>query len=136
MTGDVFWAGMWALAHAVGLVVMLVLRQRSARQVRVAERWRGRAAAGDREEAEVLVALTRDRHRRNEALAVVAGIYLALGLLALSVTLAPWLRGDAYRTIARATLVIGELIWIGSAWASVTTGDRIARVTAPEARSS
>lgn len=132
---EVLWAGAWALFHATGLAIMLVLRHRSAHQIRVAERWRDRAIPEERQEASDLVALTRDRHRRNDALVVVAAAYLALGLLVLSWTIYPWITQDTYQIVARLILTGGEVVWIGSAWLSVMVGDQIAHAKRPETRS-
>jgi hypothetical protein len=68
MDNELLWAVLWALVHVVGVVAVLMLRRRSARQLLVAEHWRAHAATADRQEAEDLVLLTRDRHRRNGAL--------------------------------------------------------------------
>jgi hypothetical protein len=46
-----------------------------------------------------------------------------------SYTLYPWLDGMAYRVISRLILTGGEAVLIGSAWASVVVGDRIAAKT-------
>jgi divalent metal cation (Fe/Co/Zn/Cd) transporter len=129
MDDELFWSAVWALVHVVGLIVMLVLWRRSRRQVRVAEHWRAHAAPADHRDADDLVTLTRDRHRRNGALVVVVGGYLLLGVIVLSYTLYPWLDGMAYRVISRLILTGGEAVLIGSAWASVAVGDRIATKT-------
>jgi hypothetical protein len=129
MDSELLWAVLWALVHVVGVVAVLVLRRRSARQLLVAEHWRAHAATADRQEADDLVLLTRDRHRRNGALAVVVVGYLLLGLIVVSYTLYPWLDGMAYRVISRLILTGGEAVLIGSAWASVAVGDRIAAKT-------
>lgn len=127
LDSEVFWALLWALVHVVGVTAIVVLRQRSRRQVRVAERWLAHAGSGDRQEAADLVILTRDRHRRNNALVIVVGSYLLLGILVLSYTVHPWLDADWYRIVSRLILTVGEAVLIGSAWASVVVGDRIAR---------
>jgi divalent metal cation (Fe/Co/Zn/Cd) transporter len=129
MDNELLWAVLWALVHVIGVVAVLTLRCRSARQLLVAEHWHAHAAPADRQEAGDLVLLTRDRHRRNGALAVVVGGYLLLGLIVVSYTLYPWLDGMAYRVISRLILTIGEVVLIGSAWASVVVGDRIAAKT-------
>lgn len=123
---ELFWAVLWALVHVVGMVAMLVLRHRSQRQVHVAEHWRAHAGAADRQEADDLVTLTRDRHRRNNALVILVGGDLLLGLLVLSYTVTPWLDDVWYRAISRLILTLGEAVVIGSAWLSVVVGDRIA----------
>lgn len=129
LDSELMWAAIWALVHVLGVAAVLVLRRRSARQLRVAEHWRAHAAPGDRQEADDLVLLTRDRHRRNGSLVVVIGGYLVLGLLVLSYTAYPWIDEATYRAISRLLLVIGEIVMVGSAWASVLVGDRIAHKT-------
>lgn len=123
---EIFWAGAWAFVHVAGFAIMLVLRRRSARQVRVAEDWQRHVPPSDQQEADDLVVLTRDRHRRNTALVIVAVSYLLLGAIVLASTIYPWLDTWVYRTLTRAILTAGEVVWVGSAWLSVTTGDRIA----------
>jgi hypothetical protein len=129
LDNELFWAVIWALVHVCGVIATLVLRQRSARQLGVAEAWRAHAAPDDRQEADDLVLLTGDRHRRNGALVVVVVGYLLLGLLVLSQTISPWLDDVTYRVVSRLDLTTGEAVLIGSAWASVLVGDRIARKT-------
>jgi hypothetical protein len=121
------WAVLWALVHVVGMVVMLMLRSRSQRQVHVAEHWRAHAAPADHQEADDLVTLTRDRHRRNGALVILVSSDLLLGLLVLSYTITPWLDAIWYRAISRLILTAGEAVVVGSAWISVAVGDRIAQ---------
>jgi hypothetical protein len=130
LDSELFWAVVWALIHVAGVIAVLVLRSRSQRQLRIAEHWREQAAPPDRQEADDLVLLTRDRHRRNGVLVAVVGGYLLLGVLVLSYALDPWLDGAAYRVISRLILVGSEVALIGSAWASVVVGDQIARRTA------
>jgi hypothetical protein len=132
LDSDEFWAAAWALAHAVGLFAMLTLRHRSLRQVHVAEHWRAHAAPGEREEADDLVMLTRDRHRRNNALTIVIGGYFLLGVLVVSVAIEPWLDPALYRAASRLILIGGEAVLIGSAWISVRVGDQLARSAAGE----
>lgn len=127
MDSEIFWAGAWALSHLAGLIIMLVLRRRSARQLRVAIDWQRAAIDAERRDADDLVMLTRDRHRRNTALLVVTFGYLVLGVLVLSLTIRPWLSPELYSMIARTILTVGEFVWIGSAWLSVAVGDRIAQ---------
>jgi hypothetical protein len=129
LDNELFWAVIWALVHVCGVIATLVLRQRSARLLGVAEAWRAHAAPDDRQEADDLVLLTGDRHRRNGALVVVVVGYLLLGLLVLSQTISPWLDDVTYRVVSRLDLTTGEAVLIGSAWASVLVGDRIARKT-------
>lgn len=125
MNEEVFWAGAWALCHVVGFVVMFILRQRSKRQLQVAREWKRIAIPEDQEEADELIVLTSDRHRRNESLLLVAFGYLMLGFIVLTFTIEPWMSPDIYKIISRTILTGGEIVWIGSAWMSVATGDRI-----------
>jgi hypothetical protein len=126
LDSEAAWALAWLATHVVGVVVMLVLRGRSYRQVLVAEHWRAHAEDSERDEADKLVILTRDRHRRNNALLLVTVGYLLLGLLVFSLTLKPWLDPRLASVLSRAILTIGEAVWIASAWLSVSVGDRIA----------
>jgi hypothetical protein len=124
---ELFWAVIWMLVHVIGIIAMLTLRSRSVRQVHVAEHWAEHAAPADQQEAHDLVLLTRDRHRRNNALVIVVGGFSLLGLLVLSYAIYPWIDGTWYRIISRLILTIGEAVMIGSAWLSVIVGDRISQ---------
>lgn len=127
MNEEVFWAGAWALCHVVGFIVMFILRQRSKKQLQVAQNWKKVALPEDMEEADELIILTSDRHRRNESLLLVAFGYFMLGFIVLTWTIQPWMSLDAYKIVNRTILTGGEIVWIGSAWMSVATGDRITK---------
>jgi hypothetical protein len=125
LDSEEFWAVVWALTHVIGVIAMLKLRSRSVRQVHVAERWATRKEFDDPQDAEDLVRLTRDRHRRNNALVVVVCSDLALGLLVLSMTFFDWLDPITYRAVSRLILTGGEATLIVSAWMSVIVGDQL-----------
>jgi hypothetical protein len=129
LNSEIFWAAVWALTHLAGLVVMLILSRRSWRQLDVAHRWRRSVTTRERRDADDLIVLTHDRHRRNMGLTLAALLYLVLGLLVVSASIHPWLDPDVFTTVARLILTAGEVIWIGSAYLSVTTGDRLMRGT-------
>jgi Mg2+/citrate symporter len=127
MTEQLITTTIWALIHVIGLAVMLVLRQRSRQQLQATEWWRDHAEEKDQQEAADLVVLARDRHRLVTALTLAAGSYLVLGVLALSMLALAWTTPLVYQVLARIILIGGEVVWIGAAYLSVLTGDRLSR---------
>jgi hypothetical protein len=127
-----FWAVVWALTHVVGVIIMLRLRSRSDRQVQVAERWAIRGEFDDPQDADDLVRLTKDRHRRNNALVIVTSSHLLLGIVVLSVTFYQWLDPIWYRATSRLILTASDAVLIGSAWLSVAVGDKLANQRRPK----
>jgi hypothetical protein len=121
------WSAAWMLTHVVGLVVMVILSRRSARQVQVSEHWLARAESRDKPDALDLVTMTSDRHRLYMAMTFTAGLYLVVGLLVFSQTVEPWLSMPSYRLINRTLLTIGEVTWIAAAWLSLATGEHLSR---------
>jgi hypothetical protein len=133
LDSEEFWAVLWALTHIGGAIIMLRLRSRSVRQVHVAERWVTEGKFEDPQDATDLLRLTRDRHRRNNALSVVLCSYLVLGLLVLSMTFYEWLDPITYRALSRLILTGGEVVLVGSAYLSVMVGDDLAKQRTPRA---